>query len=90
MQSGTTHTFRLPCTCTSVERKVLHCHVFMYNAERYHTHLPAALHMQQFGKEGAVLLHVYVYTEQHHTHLPAALHVQQCRKEGAVLLRVYV
>ena len=75
MQSGTTHTVQLPCTCTIVERKVLHCRVFMYNAEWYHAHLPADLHVQQFGKEGAALPCVYVYTEQHHTHLLAALHV---------------
>ena len=53
MQSGTTHTFWLSSTYSSVERKVLHCRVFMYYAERYHTHLPAALHVQQCGKEGA-------------------------------------
>ena len=53
MQSGTTHTIQLPCTCTIVEKKVLHCRVFMYNAERNHTHLPAALHVQQCGTEGA-------------------------------------
>ena len=60
MQSGTTHTVQLPCTCTIVERKVLPCRVFMYNAEWYHTHLPAALHMQQCRKEGAALPCVYV------------------------------
>ena len=78
MQSGTTHTVQLPCTCTIVERKVLHCRVFMYNAERYHTHLPADLKV--WKGRCCIALCLCIYRAAPHTPSGCLTHAAVCKK----------